>query len=183
MDWDNLSPEAKGQLIVESIILTIEVASEAIEIFKAIRANNATGKVTAEIQTATAIMDDETTRLIKKDSTKFSGGDMDGDIRTGNQMHNDANLIESKPQVINPEKTISPAEAQNHPQASRRFNTAANWMRAAVIVLSATLTVLMCIQMANQWNEWGIADKVLMTLQVIQQGLMVFVDIAGFVVG
>jgi hypothetical protein len=182
MDWDNQSPEVKGQLIVESILLTIEVASEAFEIFKAIRANTATGTVTPEIQTATAILDDEQTRLIKKDSTKVGNLDQESTTKTGNQMHNEAELIESKPQHIDPEKPMTPVEAQNHPQASRKFNTAANWMRAAVIILSATLTVLMCVQMANQWNDWSIADKILMTLQVIQQSLQLFVDVAGLVV-
>jgi hypothetical protein len=162
--------------------LTIEVAGEVIEIFKAIRANPSTGTVPAEVQTATTIMDNEQTKLIKRNSTNVDNLDHEGTINTGNQMHNEAELIENKPQNIDPTKPVSPAEAQNHPQAARKFNTAANWMRGAIIVLSATLTVLMCVQMAKEWNDCSLADQILMTLQVVQQGLQILVNVARFVV-
>jgi hypothetical protein len=63
-------------------------------------------------------------------------------------------------------------------RCARNFNTAANSLKAANIVLGIGLTVSMSLDLKNHWDGLNTVGKVLSTVQVIIQGLTVLCDAA-----
>jgi len=63
-------------------------------------------------------------------------------------------------------------------RGARNFNTAANWLKAANVVLGVGLTVSMSLDLKNHWDDLNTVGKILSTVQVVVQGLTVLCDAA-----
>ncbi|KAK4203359.1 hypothetical protein QBC40DRAFT_262471 [Triangularia verruculosa] len=74
----------------------------------------------------------------------------------------------------------APAAESRAAGAWRRFNTPSGWLRAAGIVLSVVLLVVMTISLYHNWGNFTDTGKTLGIIQVITTGLAIAVDIAIF---
>jgi hypothetical protein len=84
--------------------------------------------------------------------------------------------------LIDPMSKLSPEHQGELNKLQEKFNTPANWARAALIALGAALTIVMLVQIGQNWHNMSVVDQVLQVLQALQQAMAVLVDAIGFLV-
>lgn len=72
-------------------------------------------------------------------------------------------------------------EAARLTKLKKEFNSVGNWIKGALIIIGAAVTIVMIVQVAKSWKDLKLVDKILDVAQIIQQGLAVIVDAAGLV--
>jgi len=176
-DWGNLSDTQRSMLILDTLSTTAQTVAGAIELFELVKQLRAPGIQAPQADAAAATLGAKSSAILEESKPPIVS---DLDTNVGSALNKNLKKVNANPKQEH--DPLIPGENDELAGPAKKFNTVGNWIRAALIVLGAAITIVMICQLAQNWDNMTVVDQILQVTQLIQQGLTVILDLAGFIV-
>lgn len=196
--WSTAKPEAKASAIIATLTLVVESAKVSYSAFQSVKAWRQSVADQAQQQIDAVILDDSFDIVARKDSSfliiekelqaEFPELGIQEAIGEKIAENTGATIYDPDLDMEYDEMFDVPLDDVEPPlpagkvssRLAKAFNTPANWLKAANILLGVAMTVTMSISLYRNWGDLTKTGKALGVVQVVIQALTVIADVVAF---